>query len=285
MSSSFVEPDPFPAANRAPRRAVRAAVRTDRGLERENNEDRALFVDLGGDVTFEPPASAQLVPESGAFVALVCDGMGGEAGGEIASRLAVETIVPFLRSARLAGESELHVARALAAGLQTASDRIRQEGRRNPGLARMGTTATLVTVVDRSLLCAQVGDSRAYLFRGGILTQLTRDQTMAELLRRSGNVPSEHVSEIVGSNVLLQALGSSSRLDVALTQTELEAGDTILLCSDGLTNVVPDDLIAVTLATHDEPDDACASLIELALEGGAPDNVTCVVFRVGDVRR
>jgi protein phosphatase len=282
--SSFAEPDPFPAT-RAPRRTLRVAVRTDRGLHRENNEDRALFVDLGGEVTFEPPASAVLAPEAGAFIGLVCDGMGGEAGGEIASRLAVETIVPFLRGARLSGQNEHYVARALVASLQTASDRIRQEGRQNPRLARMGTTATLVAVIDRSLVCAQIGDSRAYLFRAGVLTQLTRDQTMAELLRSSGNVPPEHVSELVGSNVLLQALGSTSRLDVALTQTPIQPGDTVLLCSDGLTGVVDDDLIAVTLATNDEPDDACAALIERALEAGAPDNVTCVVFRVGDVRR
>ena len=280
-----VEPDPFPGAGRASRRSVRAAVRTDRGLHRENNEDRGLFVDLGGDVTFEPPASAVLVAEAGAFVGLVCDGMGGESGGEIASRLAVETIVPFLRGARLGGASEVHVARALAASLHAASDRIRQEGRRHPRYARMGTTATLAAVVDRSLVCAQIGDSRAYLFRGGSLTQLTRDQTMAELLRSSGNVPSEHISELVGSNVLLQALGSSSRLDVALTQTSLQSGDTVLICSDGLYGVVDDDLIAVTLATNDEPDDACAALIERALEAGAPDNVTCVVFVVADLRR
>jgi protein phosphatase len=282
--SSPVEPDPFPATH-TPRRTVRAAVRTDRGLHRENNEDRALFVDLGGDVTFEPPASAVLAPEAGAFIGLVCDGMGGEAGGEIASRLAIETVVPFLRGARLGGQNELYVARALVASLQAASDRIRQEGRQTPRLSRMGTTATLVAVIDRSLVCAQIGDSRAYLFRAGSLTQLTRDQTMAELLRSSGNVPPEHASELAGSNVLLQALGSSSRLDVALTQTPIQPGDTVLLCSDGLTGVVDDDLITVTLATNDEPDDACAALIELALEAGAPDNVTCVVFRIGDVRR
>ncbi len=288
--STVVEPDPLPAAH-ASRRTIRAAVRTDCGLHRENNEDRGLFVDLGGDVTFEPPASAAIAAEAGAFIGLVCDGMGGEAGGEVASRLAVETIVPFLRNLRtlrntqVDGQSELHVARALVASLQAASDRIRQEGRQRPSLARMGTTATLVAVVDRSLVCAQIGDSRAYLFRAGVVTQLTRDQTMAELLRSSGNVPPEHVSELVGSNVLLQALGTSARLDVALTQAQIEPGDTVLLCSDGLTVVVDDDLIALTLATNDEPDDACAALIQRALEAGAPDNVTCVVFRVGDVRR
>jgi len=282
---SYAEPNPCFASGRAPRRTVRAAVRTDRGLQRENNEDRALFVDLGGDRTFEPPAEAALAPESGAFVALVCDGMGGEAGGEIASRLAVETIVPFLREAKLGGASELHVARALAASLQAASDRIRREGLQNRRLARMGTTATLVAVVNRSLVCAHVGDSRAYLFHAGSLTQLTRDQTMAELLRSSGNVPAEHVSELVGSNVLLQALGSSARLDVAVTHTPLEPGDTILLCSDGLSGVVEDAIIAAMLASHDAPEDACDALIDCALEAGAPDNVTCVVFRVNDVRR
>jgi serine/threonine protein phosphatase PrpC len=281
---SFLEPDPLPAASPT-RRMVRAAVRTDRGLQRENNEDRAAFVDLGNDVTFEPPSAAALVPESGAFVGLVCDGMGGEAGGEVASRLAVETIVPFLRSAHLPGSSQLHVTRALVASIEAASERIRQEGRRQPCLARMGTTATVTSVVDRLLVCAHVGDSRAYLFRRGSLTQLTRDQTMAELLRSSGRVPSDHVSELAASNVLLQALGSAARLQVAITQAPLETGDAILLCSDGLHGVVEDDLIAVTLATNDDPDDACASLIELALEAGAPDNVTCLVFRVGDVKR
>ncbi len=283
--SRTLEPDPFPAGIRTPRRTVRAAVRTDRGLHRENNEDRAAFVDLGGDVTFEPPAEAVLVPESGAFVALVCDGMGGEAGGEIASRLAVETIVPFLLAANLGGKGEREVARALAASVEAASERIRQEGRRQPALSRMGTTATAVAIVERSLVCAHVGDTRAYLFRRGSLTQLTRDQTMAELLKSSGRVPDDHVAEVVGSNVLLQALGSAARLEVAVTQAPLETGDTLLLCSDGLYGVVDDDLIAMTLATNDDPDDACASLIELALEGGGPDNVTCLVVRIGDVKR
>lgn len=282
MSRYVVEPDPFPSPRRL---EVRAAARTDRGLERTDNEDRAVFADLLGERAFEPPAAATLLPDVGAFVGLVCDGMGGEAGGEVASRLAVETVVPFLRACSVRGAGEGRIARALVASLTAASERIRDEARREPRLGRMGTTATLAAIADGSLVCAQVGDSRAYLFRAGELTQITRDQTMAELLRSNGSVPSERIHEFVGSHVILQALGSTARLDVAITHTPLEDADVVLLCSDGLSGVVADGAIARTLAAHAEPEHACDALVARALEAGAPDNVTCIVFRVAMVRR
>jgi protein phosphatase len=264
-----IEPDPFPTPAACTGVPLRVAARTDRGLDRTNNEDRAAFADLRSDLALEPPAATRL--DSGAqFIGLVCDGMGGEAGGEIASRLAVETILPFLRRSR-AGE----VATDLVKSIEAASERIREEARANPVYARMGTTATLGAVVNRALVCAQVGDSRAYVLHGGDLAQITRDQTLAELLRRSGAV-----DEIVGSNVILQAVGSSARLDIAITHTPLQDGDVILLCSDGLSGVVPDDVIAEVLATETDPDAACRSLIGHALERGAPDNVTCLVARL-----
>jgi serine/threonine protein phosphatase PrpC len=141
----------------------------------------------------------------------------------------------------------------------------------------MGTTATLAAVADGSLVCAQVGDSRAYLYRSGVLTQITRDQTMAELLRSNGSAPSH---EFVGSHVILQALGSSTRLDVAITHTPLEDGDVVLLCSDGLSGVVTDESIADALAANADPERVCDDLVARALQAGAPDNVTCIVFRV-----
>src|SRR5262249_48621888 len=140
--------------------------------------------------------------------------------------------------------SEGHLARHIVASIEAASERIKEQARLEPAYARMGTTATLGAIVNRSFICAHVGDSRAYLYRRGVLTQLTHDQTLAELLRRSGS----DVDELVGSNVILQAVGSSLRLDVALTHTPLEDGDTLLLCSDGLSGVVPDALLAATLA-------------------------------------
>lgn len=290
------EPDPFPSRGPAPapkRLRIEAAAHTDVGLERSNNEDRAAFSDLGSgdDLTFEPAptAAARLIPEAGAFVGLVCDGMGGEAGGEIASAVAVETIVPFLRSVSRANDcaegrmSEGALAHAMVASIEAASARIKERARVEPRLSRMGTTATLAVVCDHSLLCAQVGDSRAYVLRGRELAQITRDQTMAELLRRSGNVVD--IDDIVGSHVILQALGSSSRLEVALTHTPLENGDVVLLCSDGLSGVLSDHVIATVLAQHERVEEACAALIQQTLERGAPDNVTCVVFRVSDLMR
>jgi protein phosphatase len=264
MSSYLsVEPDPFPR----PPWAIRAASRTDRGLERTNNEDRAAFLELPG-----------------CFLGLVCDGMGGEAGGEIASRLAVETILPFLHDHCLESVGEGHIARVLAHSLEAASERIKAEARAEPAYARMGTTATLGAVLSgsRSFVCAQVGDSRAYLHRAGALTQLTHDQTLAELLRRSGDVPEGRVEDLVGAHVILQAVGSTPRLEVALTHTPLEAGDRILLCSDGLSGVVPHEVIATTLTSIPLPDGVCEALVAHALERGAPDNVTCVVLALGE---
>ncbi|MBX3212829.1 MAG: serine/threonine-protein phosphatase [Labilithrix sp.] len=278
--SRYLEPDPFPGPHPSPRPRVRVAARTDRGCERENNEDCAAFADLGTSVAFEPPAAAVLAPEPGAFVGLVCDGMGGEAGGEIASRLAVETILPFLRAARLGGAGEGRLARGLVASIEAASERIKQEGRALPRLARMGTTTTLAAIADGALVCAQVGDSRAYVLHRAALRQITRDQTMAELLRSSGAIPAGAAAhEIVGANVILQAVGCSTRLDVALTHTPLEHDDVVLLCSDGLSGVVPDAAIAATLREHADPEAAVGALVARALEAGAPDNVTCVVFR------
>jgi protein phosphatase len=265
-----IEPDPFPARPSSGI-AVHVCARTDRGLERPNNEDRAAFADLSTDLSFEPPAAQRLGPGA-AFVALVCDGMGGEAGGEIASRLAVETIVPYLRATWREGFA------SLAASLEAASARIKEAAQIEPAYGRMGTTATLGAIVNRSLVCAQVGDSRAYVLRRGVLTQITRDQTLAELLRRSGS----EADEVVGSNVILQAVGSSVRLDVAITHTPLEDDDTLLLCSDGLSGVVPDSILAATLAAASDPESACDTLITRALERGAPDNVTCIVVRLGE---
>lgn len=274
--------DPFPPRVIAPV-AVRAAARTDRGLERPTNQDRAVFGDASSAIAFEPPAEARLTPH--VFVGLVCDGMGGEAGGEVASRLSVETVMPFLRTSEVglnpAAVDEWQVGRALVASIEAASEAVKAEGVRSPRLARMGSTATLAAVVGRTLLTAQVGDSRAYLSRRGGLYQITRDQTMIELLRASGNYPpGAPLEEFVGAHVILQAVGSSPRLEIPTTRTVVEPGDVVLLCSDGLTGPVDDERIRLLLETHASPESACDALIAAALEGGGPDNVTCIVFQI-----
>lgn len=274
-----IEPDPFPA-NGSPRISLVAAALTDRGIERSNNEDSAVLADLGNGRTFEPPSTISLTPHS-AFVGLVCDGMGGEAGGEVASRLAIDTIIPHLRSTFPTHATEAHLARDLVTSIEVASERIRAESRQNPHLARMGTTATLAAITrERSLVCAQVGDSRAYLLRADQLSQITVDQTMAELLRRNSPTPIEP-EEIVGAHVILQALGSAAKLDVAVTFTSLEDDDVVMLCSDGLSGVVSKESIEQTLITYrNDPNSACDALVRRALNLGAPDNVTCLVIHL-----
>jgi protein phosphatase len=291
MRSYRAEPDPFPASARVCGPFVVAAVRTDQGQERNENQDRAAIVDASTDQAWQAPAALRaLVDPSGGFYAVVCDGMGGEAGGAIASSLALETIVGAMRarwlsrSAEPAGSvalDEARVAQAMTASLEAASARIKRAAREEPCYARMGTTATLATIVHGALVCAQIGDSRAYLLRGTRLLQVTEDQTMAELLRKSGNLAADQIASIVGPNVILQALGSSTNLDVAFTKTPLAKGDIVLVCSDGLYGVVSDAEIAdVLLRGSADLGLACDVLISMANAAGGPDNISCAAFQV-----
>jgi len=272
-----------------PRIRVLASARTDVGQERSDNEDRALVADCEAGRHWEPPAAVALEALPGAFYALVCDGMGGEAGGEIASTLAIEATAAAMQAwwANLAaippGSSavaEQRLASAMVASLEAASARIKQFGKAEPVYGRMGTTATLALVTERSLLCAQVGDSRAYVFSQGVLSQVTRDQTMVELLRSSGNIPEDQIANVCGPNVILQALGSSTKLEVAITRTPLEDGDVVLVCSDGLHGPVSDESIARILSSHDDPSAAADALVAAANTNGGPDNISAILFQV-----
>jgi PPM family protein phosphatase len=236
---------------RTPR--LQYAVRSDPGRERPRNEDRAL-------VGFVAP------------FALVCDGMGGEAGGEVASNIASEAIAAALDGAW----PWANVDDALVASVMGAGDRVRAVARAEPRLARMGTTATVAAVDGDTLVCAQVGDSRAYLFRAGRLVQLTRDQTLFDLVKSQGI---DVVGDDIPRNVILQAVGSSVRLEVVVTRTPLRPGDVVLLCSDGLSGVVEDEAIAAILRSNPDPEAACDALVAAANAAGGPDNITVVVLR------
>lgn len=279
-----VEPDPFPSS---PRR-VSVACRSHVGQERPENEDRALIGCPAGGQAWEAPSTLTLELEPCGFFALVCDGMGGEVGGEIAASLAVEVINASMiawwaqlaampaGSARIAEE---RLGRAMKASIDTASARIKSFTREHPRYARMGTTATLAALSANALLVAQVGDSRAYAFRGGHLVQLTRDQTMAELIRAQ-TASLDPNAEVVGANVILQAVGASTKLDIVLTRHEIVDGDVVLLCSDGLSGPVDDRAIAAILQREPDLGAACDALVAAANAGGGPDNVSCVAFRV-----
>jgi len=258
---------------------VDAAAASDVGRERKNNEDRVLVADLSSGVAIGGGVEASTQAWSGDWLAAVCDGMGGEAGGEVASSLTVEVLLRSMLASRAnagAAHSGDVLVAALCGAVQRASQAVFAEAQRVRGLERMGTTATVAVLGDGEVVVGQVGDSRAYLFRKGALIQLTRDQTLAALIaERTHRDP----TEIVGVNVILQAVGAKPKVDVVLSRVPLVSGDVVLLCSDGLFGPVSDEQICNLLVTCPSPADACTALIAAANERGGPDNVSCVVAR------
>jgi serine/threonine protein phosphatase PrpC len=241
------------------------AMRTDPGAVRPLNEDSVSFVTpLAGD-----PAAAQ------GSLLLVADGMGGHAAGEVASALAAQTV------RRVYYEYAGAVPQVLGAAFEAAHRAIHSWAEQNPECKGMGTTCTAIAVRDGHAWLAHVGDSRAYLVRNGFLTQLSEDQTLVAQLVREGKLSAEQAHNSPVSNVILQAVGATEGLVPAIWSEPLRLAhnDTIVLCTDGLTGVVSDNVIAER-ATKLPPIEACEALIEAALAAGAPDNVSVGVFRM-----
>ncbi len=237
---------------------LRFAVATDSGLVRDHNEDTALAL-----------------PELGLFV--IADGMGGHVAGEIASRIAAQTVADYVRSkkrtrrvrdeSRLLGDAVLH---AHAAVMQAAASR---------ALHGMGTTLTVLRLRRRTATIAHVGDSRAWLVHGRQLLQLTQDHTIVAMLVESGALDQREAAHHPERHVLTQAVGPAAEIDPELAQAEVPRGGRILLSSDGLHDVVPESEIA-ELAALPDLETAVAALIARTRDLGAPDNVTAILVEV-----
>ena len=258
---------------------VRVFGQTDVGQVREHNEDNFLVADLTRKAREFAPGEAHVLGKSGAVFG-VCDGMGGAAAGEVASRLAVDIIYDRLVEAK-APKSREDLARRLVRAVQDAGVRIFGEARADRSRRGMGTTCTIATLVDERLFLAQVGDSRAYVLRDGELTQVTRDQSLVNQLIEAGQLTEEEAETFEHNNIILQALGTSEVVQVDLTYVDLRADDTLLICSDGLSGMVRSEDIRGVLTELEEPGDACAKLIGLANEAGGHDNVTVVLVKFG----
>lgn len=211
----------------------------------------------------------------------VADGMGGHQGGEVASALAVEA----MRTTYVEGSVD-----ALAEAIEEANLRIHEEGATDPQLRGMGTTVVAISVVPDdvedgaggSLLVANVGDSRAYLFRDGDLTQLTEDHSLVADLVREGRISEEEAEQHPQRNIVTRVLGVYDQVDIDLWPVDAVRGDRYLLCSDGLFNEVARDQIAAVLRRLADPQEAAAELVRLANEGGGRDNITVLVVDVVD---
>jgi len=257
--------------------AVRCFGLTDVGLVREHNEDAYLIADLSKRKLFPDFEQGQIfeVGKNGAMFA-VCDGMGGAAAGEVASKMAIDILYQEM-VAHDAVACRDDFAEYLVEALHEAGDRILKAASNDRSRQGMGTTATVAGLADDVLFIGQVGDSRAYLLRNGRLTQLTRDQTLLNQLLEVGQLTPAEAEAFEHSNIILQALGTTERVQVDLSFIELRRGDRLLLCSDGLSGLVTHEALEDVLTTSSEPDACCRALIEIAKSGGGDDNITAVI--------
>jgi serine/threonine protein phosphatase PrpC/GTP-binding protein EngB required for normal cell division len=230
---------------------IRYAVRSDIGLERANNEDAAY---------------------AGRRLLAVADGMGGHAAGEVASAAVIEALRP-LDSQVPPGE----LLNALGHAVRHAEEALRDMVAANPSLTGMGTTVTALLRSGSRLGLAHIGDTRAYLTREGEVLQITHDHTMVQSLLDEGKITEEEAASHPRRMLLLQALDGQHESEPDLQFHDARAGDRYLLSTDGLHATVPADAIAHVLLTVTDPEQAVADLIKLAIDNGAPDNVTCIV--------
>jgi serine/threonine protein phosphatase PrpC len=214
----------------------------------------------------------------GRTVFAVADGLGGHQGGEVASAAAVEPLAA-LDGRELADPAE--AAEALAGAIAEANSAILDQASGNPGLWGMGTTVTAAAVAGDHLQLAHVGDSRAYLLRDGSFDQVTTDHTVVGELVRRGRLTPAQAAVHPERSILTRAVGLDPRIPVDTPDPiDLRPGDQVLLCSDGLTEAVPDPQIAELLATNSDGHAACRALIDTANNAGGPDNITLVLIRV-----
>jgi serine/threonine protein phosphatase PrpC len=227
--------------------------------------------------------------EQGLFV--VCDGMGGAAAGEVASQLAVQTIVEHFNGAapQPASESQraegfLPRTKRLADAIKRANQAIYDQAQAESAQAGMGTTVVGVWLEANIVSVAHVGDSRAYRWHEQRLEALTSDHSLVEAEVRAGLIDREHSMHSEYQNILLRALGREPDVEVELSEVPVKPGDYVLLCSDGLTRMVTDGTLADTIARLRAPQRICEALVTAANDNGGVDNVTVVVVQIASHR-
>jgi serine/threonine protein phosphatase PrpC len=259
------------------------------GRVRESNEDRFAIAELARALHVHHsnlPPSKMALSFDRAHVYLVADGVGGSSAGEVASGMSVATIENFVvntlkRFSNLQANEEQGVLRSLQEALSRADARIFEESAKHPEWRGMGTTLTMAFAVNWKLFVAHAGDSRCYLFSGGKLLQLTQDHTLTAEMVRRGMVRNEDVETHPWRHVVTNILGGSERgVQAELHLLDLHPGDVLLLCSDGLTEMVPDLRILEILQRSHEPRQTCERLIVEANERGGKDNITAIVVHL-----
>lgn len=236
---------------------MEVAAKSDKGRVRPDNEDSLL-----------------IKPEQGLFI--VCDGMGGHNAGEVASQLAVQCI-----ERSMAEVGSKHGVEALNTAIRRANEMVWQQGQDNPEWREMGTTVTAAFINKNRLLVANVGDSCLYLIRAGAIAKITHDHTLAQEMVKDGLLKPDEVKQSGYNHILTRALGVHPSLDIDNFEETLKNGDIILICSDGLSDMLFDDEILNVLLEHENNlDDAAKALLDKALVGGGYDNISLILLKV-----
>jgi serine/threonine protein phosphatase PrpC len=255
---------------------------SDVGRVRKNNEDNFVVCNLTtGEIGLTPALRNHRVGPAGSLL-MVADGMGGEASGEVASQICTVTVPKRLYDQLKSreGASEADFVSFLRESIEFANQTIFQKAQSDPNCRGMGTTTTAAALLGSRLYVAQVGDSRAYLIRNEQMTQLTRDQTFLNYLKDIGAEMPEEPEKDSRRSILTQAVGSGESVDVKVTYTQVHVGDRVLLCSDGLYNMVEFPEILAIAGGEGSLADRCKALIEKANANGGTDNVTVVLFEL-----
>ena len=235
---------------------------TDKGAVRTQNQD-GYYLD---------------VPSEHLAVGVVCDGMGGAKAGNVASLVAVETFVDALKE--MGSQEESRPAAVLAQAAETANSAVFHRAATDPDCRGMGTTMVAALVVELNAYILNIGDSRCYLVQPDGIRRLTRDHSVVEDLVTRGKITPEQARQHPQKNLITRALGAEAQLRADLYRQALSPGDALLLCSDGLSNVVTEQEVLYEVLHGGPTEDCCRRLLDIALLRGAPDNVTAVLLQM-----
>jgi len=239
-------------------------VKSDKGIVRDINEDSFNIIEAGEGI----PASF-----------IIADGMGGHNSGEVASRMAVETVSGLICSKRINLDSEDNVKQAIISMMKEANTVVYTNAKRHSDNHDMGTTLTVAVVYKDKLIIGHVGDSRAYVVRGSQIERITTDHSYVEELVKNGLLTREQAQNHPRKNVITRSLGAEEDIQVDIYTCDIIENDIFLLCTDGLTNMISEDDIRLIVEKNDKLSNTCDELVNLANSRGGEDNITVIVFK------
>ncbi len=236
---------------------------SDIGKVREINQDAYFYIE------------DEVLP-----IFIVADGMGGHKAGEVASNTAISTVVSYYEENKEKIISkEMFIPEFINYSIALANEKLIYEASNDEELKGMGTTITMFIVLENELYIGHVGDSRAYLVRGGKLVQLTQDHSLVGELLRTGSITKEEAATHSKKNVILRALGSEEKLKVDVLTVDIEEDDKFILCTDGLTNMVSEERMLEVIDTEEESASICSKLVNISNEIGGIDNTTIMLIK------